>query len=459
MKTTNMILWLSLGWLPLMIYAMLGNETKFKKNIAVGVTFPQAGREDPEVLVQLKKFRTAQRRLCLALVALAVVGAFLPWGFGWTMTAFLIWVDLCVILPYLPYVRCNKALRRIKADRGWGRQGEGRRVTVDLRSAATPVKELSLGHFLLPTLVALIPCLWCFWQGETALALTLLLNAVLTLSCYLLYRYALRRRSEVVDDNTDLTEVLTRLRRQHWRRLSLWTAWYLALLSLCMWGTSRRPFLGMTALAALTLALLFLVLRQEFSLRRMQEKLTADSGVGEYVDEDDKWLWGLFYYDPHDSRLIVNNRVGGNTTVNLARRAGQVFMGLTAALLLFLPLIGVWLVQVERTPVTVTVEGETLVARHMGTRYAVDLEDIETVTLVEERPRIVRIVGTGMDSVQKGSYSSEAWGPLTACLDPRTGPWLLVETGEKTYLLGDSQAGEAEEVYRQLEHYGEQAGE
>lgn len=454
MKSGNMILWLSLCWIPLMIYAMLGNETKFKKNIAVGVTFPQAGREDPEVLAQLKRFRTAQRWLCLALVTLAAVGAFLPWSFGWSMTAFLVWVDLCVILPYLPYVRCNRALRQIKADRGWSRQGAGRRVTVDLRSAATPVKELSLGHFLLPTLVALIPCLWCFRQGETAFALTLLLNAALTLSCYLFYRYALRRKSEVVDDNTDLTEVLTRLRRQHWRRLSLWTAWYLALLSLCMWGTARRPFLGMCALAVLTLVLLFLVLRQEFSLRRMQERLTADSGVGEYVDEDDKWLWGLFYYDPDDSRLIVNNRVGGNTTVNLARRAGQVLMGLTAALLLLLPLIGVWLVQVERTPVTVAVEGETLVARHMGTCYAVDLEDIETVTLVEERPRIVRIVGTGMDSVQKGSYSSEQWGPLTACLDPRTGPWLLVETPEDTYLFGATRAGEAEEAYRLLEGYG-----
>ena len=455
MKTTNLILWLSLCWIPLMIYAMLGNETKFKKNIAVGVTFPQAGREDPEVLAQLKRFRTAQRWLCLALMALAVVGALLPWDLGWSMTAFLVWIDLCVVLPYLPYVRCNRALRQIKADRGWARRGEGRRVTVDLRSAATPVRELSLGHFLLPALAALLPSLWCFWKGETAFALTLLVNAALTLSCYLLYRYALRRKSEVVDGNTDLTEVLTRLRRQHWRRLSLWTAWYLALLSLGMLWSYYRPLLGMTAVLALTLVLLLLVLRQEFSLRRMQEKLTADSGVGEYVDEDDKWLWGLFYYDPDDSRLIVNNRVGGNTTVNLARRAGQVFMGLTAALLLFLPLIGVWMVQMERTPVTVAVEGEALVARHMGTRYAVALEDIEAVTLVEERPRIARIVGTGMDSVQKGSYSSEAWGPLTACLDPRTGPWLLVETGEETYLFGATRAGEAEEAYRQLEGYGE----
>ena len=42
--------------------------------------------------------------------------------------------------------------------------------------------------------------------------------------------------------------------------------------------------------------------RLEFGLRRAQEKLTVSSGTGWYVDEDDKWLWGLFYYDPHDRR-------------------------------------------------------------------------------------------------------------------------------------------------------------
>lgn len=455
MKNGSMILWLSLCWLPLMFYAMLGNETKFKKNIVVGVTFPQEGREDPEVLALLKGFRRTQLWLCLALTALAVAGAFLPWSFGWSMTGFLVWIDLCILLPCLPYARCNRALRQVKADRGWTRRGEGRRVTVDLRSAAEPWKELKLWHFLLPTLVALAPCLWALWQGETTVALVLLVGPVMTLGCYLLYRYAFRRKSEVVDENTDLTQALTRLHRQYWRRMTLWTAWYMALLSPGMWYTYHRPFLGQVEVAALTLILVFFILRQEFSLRRLQEKLTADSGVGEYVDEDDKWLWGLFYYDPDDGRLIVNNRIGGNTTVNLARRSGQVLMGLTAALLLLLPLVGAWILQAERTPVSVVVEGQSLVAQHMGTRYEVALTDIEKLTLLTEKPAISRIAGTGLDSVQKGTFGSGDWGTITTCIDPRTGPWLVVETAEKDYLFGDSAAGRVEELYRQLASYGE----
>ena len=57
----------------------------------------------------------------------------------------------------------------------------------------------------------------------------------------------------------------------------------------------------------------------ELRVRRLQEKLTADSGGDFYVDEDDHWIWGMFYYNPNDRRLIVNDRVGMNTSVNLAR--------------------------------------------------------------------------------------------------------------------------------------------
>ena len=69
----------------------------------------------------------------------------------------------------------------------------------------------------------------------------------------------------------------------------------------------------------------------ELRLRQLQEKLTAQSGRGWYPDDDDKWIWGLFYYNPSDSRLIVNARIGVNTTVNLAKRSGKLLMAAVLA--------------------------------------------------------------------------------------------------------------------------------
>ena len=37
----NFIMWGCIIWLPILIYVLLKNETKFKKNIVVGITLPQ----------------------------------------------------------------------------------------------------------------------------------------------------------------------------------------------------------------------------------------------------------------------------------------------------------------------------------------------------------------------------------------------------------------------------------
>jgi len=52
--------------------------------------------------------------------------------------------------------------------------------------------------------------------------------------------------------------------------------------------------------------------------------------------------------------------------------------------------------------------------------------------------------------VQKGRFSTP-WGSASICVDPRTLPYIYLETDEgKRYLFGASDAAETEAVYRQL---------
>ena len=64
----NALLWGSLIWMPIMLYVMLRNETKFKKNIAIGVTLPFEGRKHPDVLARLEKFKKDELKLCIGLI-------------------------------------------------------------------------------------------------------------------------------------------------------------------------------------------------------------------------------------------------------------------------------------------------------------------------------------------------------------------------------------------------------
>lgn len=438
--TGRLILWLCVIWMPVLMYFMLRNETKFKKNIAVGVTLPYEGRSDPETVRLLTRFKKQVGLACLVLMVLAVAGILVPVSFGLSLTLFLIWVDLCIVLPMIPYIACNRALKQLKQARGWARREEGQ-TTVDLTAAAQPLKELSAVHFVLPLILSLIPVAWEAAKGEWTLSLCLFIDALMVVLLYAVYRWCYRRRAETVDEDIDLTNALTRLRRAYWLRCWVLCGWFMGLLNPCLWLMIYYPVPGYILAGVLTLALVIAVMVIEFRLRHAQEKLTAESGRAYYVDNDDKWIWGTFYYDKYDRHLMVNARVGSNTTINLARPAGKILLGLTAALLIFMPLMGVSVMAEEKAPVVLELTDTHLIAAHARTEYEIPLDEIRKVELHETvPPGLVRTAGTSLPNVKKGSFSGGGYGSVKLCMDPRTGPWLIV-IGEGTdrWLLGGTE--------------------
>lgn len=439
----NLLLWGCIIWLPALMYYMFKNETKFKKNIAVGVTLPREARDDREVQAVLQRFCRQERWMCLALTAAAIPCLWIK-GMGRSLTVWCVWLLLAMALPDLPYIFCHRALTRLKEARGWKpRHSE---IVAELSVAAEPQRWLSPVWFVLPLAVSLMPL--AFDRTWWILYLT---DAAMVGLFWLCYRYCFRNKSEAVDENAALTQALTRMRRYNWGKCWVWCAWLMAGLNLCIWLLQQHPMMMFAAVLVVSAVVCVVVIGVEFRTRQAQERLTASSGGEYYVDEDDRWIWGMIYYAPDDKRLMVNKRVGVGTTMNMARRPAQVLMGLVLLLLLAMPLMGVWIESEERAAVSLEVSDTALTATHAGTCYEIALEDVASVELLEEMPGIQRVWGSGLDSVQKGTYASR-WGNITVCVDPRTGPWLLVTTvdGER-YLLGAAQSGVAQAVYAALE--------
>ncbi|MGO5114840.1 hypothetical protein ACTQ33_07380 [Candidatus Avoscillospira sp. LCP25S3_F1] len=438
----NLILWGTVIWIPILMYVQTVNDAKFKKNIAVGVTIPPEAQQDPELLATIGQFRKTEKRLLWALLLSAVLLALLPLSLGVLLTIYLIWLDVIIVVPMVPYVRCNQALKAMKQRRGWRRPDQTAAATVADLSTVDLWKEKprTVLYFLLPFVLSLLPTAAVFLEGDAVMGWVMAAVGPLWVALsWVFYRYAIRRKAEVVDDNATLTETLTRLRRQAWRRVWLWMAWLMGLLPWCMVFYTTQPVVCIVSSIALTIVFTAAAVWQEFRLRAIQSRLTAGSSQTFYVDEDDKWVWGMFYYNPHDTNLMINARVGINATVNLARKPGKFIIGVSALMLLLMPLFGVWILVEEQMPVELSVQGDILEARHSGTHYEIALDAISSVDVLEELPRMVKVAGTGLESVCKGQYNAGEYGRVTACIDPRTGPWLLVtdEDGAR-YLLGDS---------------------
>ncbi len=191
-----------------------------------------------------------------------------------------------------------------------------------------------------------------------------------------------RSKAEAVDENVELTEALTGIRRYNWGKCWMICAWCMAALNLGMWLTEGYFWLNLLVTLGISILMVMAVIRGEMRVRRLQEELTQESGRGFYVDEDDKWIWGLFYYDPYDSNLLVNDRVGMNVSFNLAKGTGKIIMGILVILLLGMPFLGVWLSQEEKAPVTLNYSEEVLTGGHSHTSYEIPLDEIEKIELV-----------------------------------------------------------------------------
>ena len=188
--------------------------------------------------------------------------------------------------------------------------------------------------------------------------------------------------------------------------------------------------------------------------RRLQEKLTADSGGDWYVDDDDHWIGGVFYYNPDDSRFIINQRIGLNSSVNLAHPGGKIMTVLLVLMLLGMPLLGGFLDIGMTKEITLTMDDNKVVCTSGMGNYSVSREDISEVRVLEELPSdLRRRFGTATDTLLEGSYASEEIGTARLNLDPRQGPFLLIRTADgDVYLFGTRDGSQVKEVASALKN-------
>ncbi len=440
----RIILWLSLAWLPLLMFLMHRNETRFKKNIVVEVTLPYQARTDAEVLRILDQFVRQSRWINLLIFLLSIPLIFIE-KISLLTSAWMTWVLVAITLPMIPYVRTNLALKRLKISRGWKKtrdQVQHVKLT-DLPS----IRWISPWIFILAIVLSFLPLLW-----DIEMFPLYLVFGISTIAFWFGYRHLYRNKSEMIDENTKLTRVLTQVRRRNWGQVWLISAFGFAALSVLISLFRYNTILQV----ALTIFVMFLMtvlaIRAEFKTRRVQEKLTVDSGKDWYIDDDDHWIGGIVYYNPNAKRLMINARVGINSTFNLARTSGKILAGILMLLLLSMPFTGVILNAFEKQPLSFELTESALIAHRGSNQEMIELSEISDIKLLTELPeRMTRKWGTAMDQLLSGLYSIQGIGSAKLSLDPTVPPFLLVSMkGGSLYLVGSRQPGEAEAIFNQL---------
>jgi len=364
----------------------------------------------------------------------------------------MIWLLILVVAPQVVFAVHRGRLMALKREKGWSSAIAGYTIA-DIRTADLPVYEIK-GLWFLPALVfaaaPLVHGLITRTKIDTDLVVVywtfIAITALFWLSYYIIYR----QRAEAINEDIDLTLALTRVRRYNWSWFWLVAAWITGALNLCVWAAGNSETLIVIACLAYSAILIVVSLCTEFATRIAQQKLTA-GGAGEvYLDDDDYWLFGLFYHNPNDRHFFVNDRIGMNMTVNLARPVGKVVMALALLCLVAMPFVGAWIWAEEKTPISLEVSGTAVTARHIREEYVIAISDVKEVELIDKLPRMRRTAGTGLDNLSKGRFHVTGYGASRLCLNPQNGPFLVIRADSLTYIFNDSVSGRTHEVYTEL---------
>ncbi|MBQ2310226.1 MAG: hypothetical protein II186_06225 [Erysipelotrichales bacterium] len=438
----RLILWLSVFWIvPLMTY-MLINETKFHKNIVLGVTLPQEARNDEEIKGVLAKFRRDSIIVCAGLLVLAAVFCFLS-SDQKPMTLWGIWLTLAIVVPYIPYVITNAKLKKVKEEKGWKKTPSV--IMVDTAAIPSP-KWMSPVWFVPPFLISLLPVLWDkeMWFLYAIFALMILLF-------WFSYRYLYRNKAEIVDANTELTKALSQVRKYNWGSMWIVSAYFMALTAFFPVLAGKNVWLAAVIMGVFTVGLCVYAFHVEMRTRRIQEKLTKDSGKDLYVDDDDHWIAGMFYYNPDDAMTIVNNRVGINGNVNFARPFGKIMAVFLVLLIVGMPFMGVFFDHLGEQEITLRTEDDILIGEAGWTKYEIPFDTVTEVTLLDKLPeRLIRKAGSSFENLIKGRFYSEETGNIRVLLDPGVPPYIYVKTTGWDYILNVRDKNLTTEIYNKL---------
>lgn len=461
---------MGLCYLPcvLIMYIFLRMEGKQKENTLFGVSLWEGAQKKPEVLKIRKDFYRTMDVLFLLCIILFVLTC-LPERDSVCLSLQMLYLLFIIVVFFFPVMWGNRKMKLLKCADRTDMEPVHKCVYVDIQAAAeptgSPFQKLSLVGVACGFLPAAVELFFAeeFLYGWWAVLILVVMGAVGPVLFWLQRRFW-KLRTEVVSESSELNIALSAFKRKKWSRFWSISIWNNVLFTFIIWGALHYQKMGAIGTTFLILGGSFFftfvevaaVVLTENSIRKEYGKYALVRALP--VEEDDCWLGGIFYYNKDDSRLMVNKRSGIGTTVNLAKPSGKICsFAIVIATVVMLVGTSVWILMEDFVPVTLAIQQKDVVSAQYKEEYRIALSDISGAELLEELPYMDKSVGTAMEYIYKGTFSTRDDGKFKyckVCVRTQEPPFIRLKDKEgKVYFLNDESPEQTREVFRQIEEY------
>lgn len=432
-----------------LMYFLLRNA-KDKNNWCFGATLSRELKSHPDVEAIDVEYRRNLKNSMIAMGFVPFVTFFIPYvSIGFTI--WMVWILVICFVPMVWYAKANKQIIELKRKMGW--EEEHQVAYTDLRSADVP-RKVKFVTFLPAIILSIVPVILSYVlftePGYGAFRICIITFGVCTLLFFLCAMWTDRQKVSVISDDSDTNINFTRAKKQIWKNFWLGSVWintaFTWSILLAMYFRGMGMLLILVGTCVYCVVVMIFAYRLVKKLVEIEQKYEARRTIMDESDDDRHWPYGLFYYNKNDKHLMVQNRMGTGTALNMATGIGKGTYAFAILCLLVVPISCIWMIMLDFTPIQTTVVNERIVCEHLSVEYEIPVADIEECIVINDLPEMTKLNGNGMDHVLSGTFEIYREGVVELFLNPQNNLFIKIVTEDEIYYISGIDDAQTKEI-------------
>ena len=410
----------------------------------------------------VQRIRKQATYILISICVVATAMIFIP-SLMVKLIIYTVFLFFAFMVMTFPYVKGNSELKSLKRELGLTSAENVR--SADLKSISSS-HTLNMPALIIPNVVIFLGTIFALLYDlkvisvgnkifQETFAASLLAGVFLFQGILFIFiaKMSDDMRNEVISKESDVNANYNRAKKKIWSDFWLQACWInsvmgvILIIAVIVAFAELGMIIGMVLLLLILIGLMANVARKTSKLK---EHYKTENEFEE--DDDDYWVYGLFYYNPKDARLNVEKRVGIGSTINMAHPLGKVISVIVGLVIIgtFGSLIyaGIF----AATPLDVRVEDGKVICHQFRDEYKIAIDDIQSVSYEDtlEGVSLIKMGGAATDKLYKGNFAAGDDKNVKVYLSYDADCYIRIQTSDEIYYINDVTKEDTKKLYDQI---------